>query len=301
MMAMATAAAASKVRRAWKLRLTKCVTDTPHGVDESGLAIRLQLAAQVGDVDLQGVRARAEVIAPDLLEDLRAGEDHSRMAEEELKQPELGTGELHLTLTPAHLHRAQVHDDVGVPEQALLGLGGGTPQERPDTGEELVEGEGLDQVVVGPGVEPLHPVADRVPGGEDQDRGTVPHLPHPAADLNPVHQRQPKVEDHGIVTATQHHLQRLPTVVGKGDVVPLQAKRSVEGRAQRRIVVDDQDLQRSTGYGPYLREVLGEGEGPGRQGGSADGVSSGRAPPPFLRSPEGSLKATLSLIGSTWR
>src|SRR5579884_1988600 len=101
MMAMATAAAASKVRRAWKLRLTKRVTDTPHGVDEPGLALRLELAAQIGDVDLQGVGAGAEVVAPDLLEDLRAGEHHPRVAEEELEQPELGAGQLHSALPPA--------------------------------------------------------------------------------------------------------------------------------------------------------------------------------------------------------
>src|SRR5579875_2140935 len=164
MMAIATAAAASKVRRAWKLRfrLTKRVTDTPHGVDEPGLTLRLKFAAQIGDVDLQGVRTRSEVVTPDLLKDLRAGEDHSRVAEEEFKQPELGTGELHLALAPAHLHRTQVHNDVGVPEQALLRLGGGAPQKGPDASQELVEREGFDEVVVGPGVESLHSVTDRV-------------------------------------------------------------------------------------------------------------------------------------------
>ena len=58
------------------------------------LAVRLELAAQVADVDLERVRARPEVVAPHVLEDLRAGEDLARVVHQQFQQQELGAGEL---------------------------------------------------------------------------------------------------------------------------------------------------------------------------------------------------------------
>src|SRR5258708_7617711 len=112
----ATANAATSVRRVWKLRLrarapTYCLTervaDTADGVDEPGLALGLELAPEIRHVDLQGVGAGAEIVAPHLLEDPRAGEDDARVADEQLQEPELGAGELQLALAAAHLHRLQ--------------------------------------------------------------------------------------------------------------------------------------------------------------------------------------------------
>src|SRR5207247_8985336 len=111
--ATATAAAATRVRRAWKLRpLPKRVANTPDGMDQPRLAVRLELAAKVRHIDLQGIGAGAEVIAPHLLEDARAGEHHSRVAHEQLQQAELGPGQLQLPLAAAHLHRLAAEDDV---------------------------------------------------------------------------------------------------------------------------------------------------------------------------------------------
>ena len=53
-------------------RLAERVADAADGLDEPRLAVRLGLAAQVADVDLERVRGRAEVEAPDALEDQRA-------------------------------------------------------------------------------------------------------------------------------------------------------------------------------------------------------------------------------------
>src|SRR5262245_15300821 len=122
MMVTATAAAATSVRRASKLRsLAKCVPNTSHGVDQAGLALGLQLPAQVRHVDLERVGAGAEVVAPHLLEDARAAEHHARVVHEQLQQAELGPRELQLALAPAHLHRLQVEHDVAELEDALVG------------------------------------------------------------------------------------------------------------------------------------------------------------------------------------
>src|SRR4051794_27059265 len=75
-------------------RLAQDVAHAAHGVQQAPLASGLGLAAQVADVDAQRVRRRAEVVAPDALEERRARQHLARMLEEELEQRELGLGEL---------------------------------------------------------------------------------------------------------------------------------------------------------------------------------------------------------------
>ena len=74
-------------------RLAQGVADAADRVDQPRLAARLGLLAQVADVDVERVRAVAEVVAPDAVEDHRAGQHLPRVAEEELEQRELGAGQ----------------------------------------------------------------------------------------------------------------------------------------------------------------------------------------------------------------
>src|SRR6195952_1941329 len=69
------------------------VPDPAHRVDEARLALGLGLAPQVADVDLEGVAGGREVVAPHLLEDLRAREHPARVRQQQLQQRELGAGE----------------------------------------------------------------------------------------------------------------------------------------------------------------------------------------------------------------
>src|SRR2546423_10486767 len=144
-MATATAAAATSVRRARKLRLTKRVANTSHGVDEPRLTLCLQLPAQVGDVDLERVGAGPEVVAPHLLEDARARDHHARVVHEQLQEPELGSRQLQLPPGAVDLNRLQVENDVRELEDALLGGRHRAAQQRPEPGKQLVEREWLDQ------------------------------------------------------------------------------------------------------------------------------------------------------------
>ena len=82
--------------------------------------------------------------------------------------------------------------------ERLAGVLGPAAQQGPQAGQQLGEGERLDQVVVGPGVEALHPVLDGVPGGEHEDGGVVAGGPHAPADVEPVDGGQPDVEHHGV-------------------------------------------------------------------------------------------------------
>ena len=60
-------------------------------MQQPGLPLGLELSAQVPEVDVDAVRRLAEVEAPDLLEQVGAGQDLPGMAEERLQDGELGT------------------------------------------------------------------------------------------------------------------------------------------------------------------------------------------------------------------
>src|SRR5262249_30770649 len=94
----ATASPAASARRARKLSPPSIwftsapperVPDAAHRLDQPRLAVRLGLAAEVADVDVERVRRQAEVVAPDALEDERASQDLARVPQEQLEQVEL--------------------------------------------------------------------------------------------------------------------------------------------------------------------------------------------------------------------
>src|SRR3954451_2934857 len=94
--------------------LPEDVADAADRVQEPRLALGFELAAQVADVDLERVRARAEVIAPDALEDLPAGEHLAGVAEEELEHEELRAGELDRAAVAGHGVAGGVQLEAGV-------------------------------------------------------------------------------------------------------------------------------------------------------------------------------------------
>jgi len=94
---------------------------------------------------------------------------------------------------------------VGPDLGGLLGVVAAAAQEAPQAGEELVEGERLDDVVVGAGVEPAHPVADRVACGEHEDGRPYAALPERAARLEPVDAGQHDVEHDCVVGRRGRH------------------------------------------------------------------------------------------------
>ena len=110
-----------------------------------------------------------------------------------LEQVELLGGEPDGRLAPADLVGADVHQDVGVAERASRPRAAAAEQ-RPDPGQQLLVGEGLDQVVVGAAVEPAHPVGGGVARGQHQDR-QVAFRPQPPADLQAVDPGEHHVQD----------------------------------------------------------------------------------------------------------
>lgn len=101
------------------------------------------------------------------------------------------------------------------------GAAGGFAGHGADAGQQLVKGEGLDEIVVGAEVQTLDPVAHGVARGEEEHgRGVAPlaELPH---GREAVHARHHDVEDGGVVVGALEVIERLaPVVAGVRGVAP---------------------------------------------------------------------------------
>src|SRR5205085_10123978 len=104
---------------------TQDVPRAADGVQEPGLAARLELAPKVGHEDLDGVRLRERVVAPDLVEQPLARDDDALVAHQVLEQLELALGQLDLALAAADLVR------VGVELEVARGQRGGAARRAP--------------------------------------------------------------------------------------------------------------------------------------------------------------------------
>src|SRR3954452_17309955 len=149
-----------RIGRRLKLLRTEHVPRAADGVQQARLVTGLELAPQVRDEHLDGVRRRERVVAPDLLEQALARHDDPLVAHEELEQLELALGQLDLALAAGHLVGVGVELQVRA-DEARRAAGRAPAQQGAQAGEQLLALERLDQVVVGPAVEPFDARVDR--------------------------------------------------------------------------------------------------------------------------------------------
>jgi len=80
------------------------------------------------------------------------------MAHQVLQQAEFARLHVNLAGTARHGAAEQVKLQISDLEPGDRRLGGGAAAERLDAGQKLGEGEGLDQIVIAPGLEAHHPL-----------------------------------------------------------------------------------------------------------------------------------------------
>src|SRR4051794_21237328 len=130
------------------------VTDATDGHDDLGpLGVVLDLGAQPLDVDVDEAGVARVAGAPHLLEEHLAGEDLPGLARQRDEQVELERRQGQRLAVA--LDGVAGHVDLEVADRQLLGRGlVAAAQPGADAGDELLRLEGLDDVVVGTGLEP---------------------------------------------------------------------------------------------------------------------------------------------------
>src|SRR5215217_3181907 len=159
---------------------------------EPRLATGFQLPPQVGDENLDRVRDRERVVAPDLVEQLLARDHQPLVAHQILQQLELALGQLDRPLAAVHLVRVGVQREVADAQRGHAARRA-PAQQRAQPCEQLLALERLDEVVVGPDVESLDTGVERVARGQHEDRSVVGVLAQPPRDIDTVHPRQAEV------------------------------------------------------------------------------------------------------------
>ena len=119
--------------------------------------------------------------------------------------------------------------------------------------EQLLEREGLREVVVRARIKAADPVVDRVTRREHQHRGPDSALAHPAASLEAVHSRQHHVEDDHVVVDRLDHPERLLSAVGQIRRVALLVQATAEELAQLPLVLDYENPHRVAIVAPRVR------------------------------------------------
>jgi len=107
---------------------------------------------------------------------------------------------------------------------------------------QLLVGEGLDQIVVGAGVEASHAILHRIARGEHQDRGLVAAGTQATGDLQAADVRQTDVQDDRIETGHLRNLQRLGAVRHELDQVPIALEQPFQQAAEPSVILNDKQV-----------------------------------------------------------
>src|ERR1022692_9396 len=164
------------------------VANTAQGVQEVWLG-GVDLAAQDRDVGLDDARIAAEVVVPDMVQDLHLGEHPAGVAHEIPEQLELSGGELNLGPAAPYLVAVLVELQVGEgePGRRLGRAAAGPPEHRLDPRDDLLQAERLGDVVVPAERQTADLVLGRIACGEEHHRGAGPAAAQSVQHLESVH------------------------------------------------------------------------------------------------------------------
>jgi hypothetical protein len=211
------------------------------------LAPAVDLAPEVGDVELDHVGVAPEVVGPDPIQDLRLGQRPPRIAHQEPQQLELGDGQIDRLPRPRDLVRVLVQDQVA--DHELRARPARRRDSRPahqptKSGQQLLHRERLGDVVVRAGGDPGDAVLDRVASGEEQDAHGRVRLSKMSQHVQSRHVGQPHVQHDDVGRSGPGRADRR-VAIGRGGGRPsLQGQHAGQDVGQIGLVLDDQGANR---------------------------------------------------------
>src|SRR3954470_9991705 len=123
---------ASRQRIGWRL-YAEYVARAADRMEESRFPTGFELPSQIRDEDLDRVRDRERVVAPDLVEQLLARDDEPLVAHQVLEQLELALREFDRAVAARHLVGVRVQREVAHAQRGHAARGP-APEQRPHAG-----------------------------------------------------------------------------------------------------------------------------------------------------------------------
>ncbi|MNJ56770.1 hypothetical protein D3C77_523330 [compost metagenome] len=171
-------------------------------------------------MDVDDVGLGVEMVFPDLLQQHGARHRLAGVAHQEFQQLKLARLQVDLLALAMHGAGDQVHLQVADLEHRLHPAGLAAARQGLDAGDQLGQGVGLDQIVVGPRLQARDAVLDLAQRRQEQDRRLVAALAHHLDHADAVQARHHPVDDIDVVAALLRFQQAEGAVDGVGDFMP---------------------------------------------------------------------------------
>ena len=177
--------------------IRRCPQPVPRaadGLDQPISPATIELSTQAADVDLDDIRPRDRVGAPQRGDQVLLREDLTGVTREELEKGELACGQPNWVTVALDAERRRVDHKITDPDQGGAAFSP-TASQRADPRFQLGDRERLGQVVVGAFIQPRHTILDARQRGQHQDRCGESVLAQLSADIETGHAVKDHVED----------------------------------------------------------------------------------------------------------
>ena len=122
----------------------------------------------------------------------------------------------------------------------FLGNLGAAPQNHPEAGNDLFQGERLGHVIVGTNGQAVNAMFHRILGGEEQDRAFESQGAQLGEELETIHARHHDVKDEGVGLKFGGNFKRLQARGGGGDLKTLEFEADSEQFDNVGLIVDNE-------------------------------------------------------------
>ncbi len=198
-----------------------------------------ELFAEVRDMNLEEVGEGVFLLVEEVFVELRAGQHGAPMEREIFEERELSRGEVDDFSLVENLSSRGVQRD-GIPLESRGGGRCAPADECPDAGQEFVQIEGFDEVIVGTGIEATDAISSLIAGSEKEDRSGLLQGADFLEDLPSAEFGKEEVEDDDVVMGVQGFVEALTSISGLIDGIAFVPEAAQKACAQAGLVFDEQ-------------------------------------------------------------